>query len=156
MAGKIIDFLEQVGKSLESKQVKVGFVDGATYPDGTSVAMVAAINEYGNPSNNQPPRPFFRNAISEKSGDWVETVAKGIRAGIDTTQVLEVAGAQIKGDVQESIAILIEPKLSDVTLHIRRTRKKFPNQSTKPLEDTKLMFGDVNYEVGEIEPSSDS
>ncbi|CQH41492.1 hypothetical protein [Yersinia frederiksenii] len=156
MAGKISDFLNNIEKQLSSKQVKAGFIDGATYPDGTSVAMVAAINEYGNPSNNQPPRPFFRNAISEKSGDWAETVARGIRAGIDTAQVLEVVGAQIKGDVQESIKTLIEPKLSDVTIHIRRTRKKFPNQSTKPLEDTKLMFGDVNYEVGEIEPSSDS
>lgn len=155
MAGKIIGFLEQVGKSLDSKQVKVGFVDGATYPDGTSVAMIAAINEYGNPGNNQPPRPFFRNAISEKSGDWADTVARGIRAGIDTTQVLEVVGAQIKGDVQESISILMEPKLSDVTLHIRRTRKVFPNQSTKPLVDTKVMIGDVNYEVGEIESSPD-
>ncbi|HHH0014236.1 TPA: hypothetical protein ACPZLS_004055 [Yersinia enterocolitica] len=156
MAGKISDFLNNIEKQLSSKQVKAGFIDGATYPDGTSVAMVAAINEYGNASNNQPPRPFFRNAIGEKSGDWAEMVSRGIRAGIDTTQVLEVVGAQIKGDVQESIKTLIEPKLSDVTIHIRRTRKKFPNQSTKPLEDTKLMFGDVNYEVGEIEPSSDS
>ncbi|HEC1649045.1 TPA: hypothetical protein R1156_000953 [Yersinia enterocolitica] len=156
MAGKITEFLEQVSKSMESKQVKVGFVDGSTYPDGTSVAMVAAINEYGNPSNNQPPRPFFRNAISEKSGDWAETVSKGIRAGIDTTQVLEVVGAQIKGDIQESIATLMEPKLSDVTLHVRKTRKVLPNQSDKPLVDTKVMIGDVNYEVGEIEPSSDS
>ncbi|HHY1079307.1 TPA: hypothetical protein ACVZQQ_004043 [Yersinia enterocolitica] len=156
MAGKITELLEQVSKSLESKQVKVGFVDGSAYPDGTSVAMVAAINEYGNPSNNQPPRPFFRNAISEKSGDWAETVSRGIRAGIDTTQVLEVVGAQIKGDVQESIATLMEPKLSDATLHIRKTRKVLPNQSDKPLVDTKVMIGDVNYEVGEIEPSSDS
>ncbi|EOV0796414.1 TPA: hypothetical protein PXJ50_003897 [Yersinia enterocolitica] len=156
MAGKILDFLEQVGKTLESKQVKVGFVDGATYPDGESVAQVAADNEWGDPAARRPPRPFFRNAISEKSGDWAEMVSRGIRAGIDTTQVLEVVGAQIKGDVQESIKTLIEPKLSDATLHIRKTRKVLPNQSDKPLVDTKVMIGDVNYEVGEIEPSSDS
>lgn len=156
MAGKISDFLNSIEKQLSSKQVKAGFIDGATYPDGTSVAMVAATDEFGNPSNNQPPRPFFRNAISEKSGDWAETVSRGIRAGIDTTQVLEVVGAQIKGDIQESIATLMEPKLSDVTLHIRKTRKVLPNQSDKPLVDTKEMIGDVTYEVGEIEPSSDS
>ncbi|CRY10588.1 hypothetical protein [Yersinia enterocolitica] len=153
MAGKIIDFLEQVGKSLESKQVKVGFVDGATYPDGTSVAMVAAINEYGNPSNNQPPRPFFRNAISGHSEEWADSVMRGIRAGVNTETVLQLVGEVIVGDVQNSISELMEPKLSDVTLHIRRTREKFKNQSTKPLVDTGDMYGDVKFEVSDIEPT---
>lgn len=153
MAGKILDFLEQVGKTLESKQVKVGFVDGATYPEGESVAQVAADNEWGDPRKNRPPRPFFRNAISEKSTEWAATVGRGIRAGIDTSQVLEVVGAQIKGDVQESIATLMEPALAPLTIELRQERG---NQSTKPLVDTKVMIGDVNYEVGNIEPTPDS
>lgn len=156
MADAINEFLSKVASQLESKQVKVGFIDGTTYPDGTSVAMVAAGNEWGIPDNNQPPRPFFRNAISEHEKEWSEAVARGLEAGYPVDQVLELVGAKIQGDVQESIATLIDPPLSPTTLHIRRTRKDRPTDSTKPLVDEKVMIGDVNYEVGDIEPSQDS
>lgn len=150
MADAIEDFLNNVASQLDSKQVKVGFIDGATYPDGTSVSMVAAVNEYGRPENSQPPRPFFRNAISDHEGEWKETIARGIRAGVSVDQVLEVVGAQIQGDVQASIAALMAPELSGATV---AARKRKGNDSTKPLVDTKVMIGDVNYEVGDIEPT---
>lgn len=153
MTDSIEMFLDNVSSQLDSKQVKVGFIDGATYPDGTQVAMVAASNEYGRPENNQPPRTFFRNAISEHSEEWGDTVARGLMAGLPVEQVLEVVGAQIQGDVQESIATLIDPPLSPTTLHIRRTRKDRRTDSTKPLVDSKVMIGDVNYEVSDIEPT---
>lgn len=156
MADAIEEFLNNVASQLDSKQVKVGFIDGATYPDGTLVAAVATGNEYGIPENNQPPRPFFRNAISEHQEDWGDAIARGLQAGYPVDQILEIVGAKIQGDVQESIATLLEPSLSPVTLHIRRNRKERPTDSTKPLVDSKVMIGDVNYEVGEIEPSTDS
>ncbi|WP_440863086.1 hypothetical protein [Symbiopectobacterium purcellii] len=148
MADSIENFLNNVARQLESKQVTVGFIDGATYPDGTPVAMVAATNEYGRPENNQPSRPFFRNAISDHEGEWQETIARGIRAGIAVDQALEVVGVQIQGDVQASIATLMEPALSPATIAARKMKG---NDSSKPLVDTKVMIGDVNYEVGEIE-----
>ncbi|HGH5415686.1 TPA: hypothetical protein ACJI3M_003295 [Citrobacter freundii] len=148
MADSIEDFLNNVASQLDSKQLKVGFIDGATYPDGTPVAMVAATNEYGRPENNQPPRPFFRNAIVEHENEWTDAIARGIRAGHPVDQVLEVVGAQIQGDVQESIAQLMTPPLAASTI---AARKRKGNNSTKPLVDTKVMIGDVNYEVSEIE-----
>lgn len=156
MADAIELFLDNVANQLQSKQVKVGFIDGATYPDGTSVAAVAAGNEYGIPDNNQPPRPFFRNAIALHEKDWAEAVGRGVLAGYSVDQVLEIIGAKIQGDVQESIATLLEPALSPTTLHIRRTRKERPTESTKPLVDSKVMIGDVNYEVTDIESAQDS
>lgn len=84
MSDSIEDFLNNVASQLDSKQLKVGFIDGATYPDGTPVAMVAATNEYGRPENNQPPRPFFRNAIAEHESEWTDAIARGIRAGYRT------------------------------------------------------------------------
>lgn len=148
MADSIEDFLNNVAYQLDSKQLKVGFIDGATYPDGTPVAMVAATNEYGRPENNQPPRPFFRNAIAEHESEWTDAIARGIRAGYPVDQVLEVVGAQIQGDVQESIAQLMTPPLAASTIAARKSKG---NNSTKPLVDTKVMIGDVNYEVSEIE-----
>lgn len=150
MADAIEDFLNNVASQLDSKQVKVGFIDGATYPDGTPVVIAAITTEVGDPANNQEPRPYFRNAISEHESEWSETVARGLKKGLPVDQVLEVVGAQIQGDVQESIATLMEPALRPSTIAARRSRG---NDSTKPLVDTKVMIGDVNYEVGEIESS---
>lgn len=153
MADLIMDFLNKTAGELQSKQVKVGFIDGATYPDGTSVAQVAAWNEYGQPENNQPPRPFFRNAVSEHENEWSDAVAKGMRAGVPVEHVLEFVGATIANDVYKSIKAIDTPTLSAATIAARRSRG---NKSIKPLQDTRLMIGDVNYEVSDIEPSQDS
>lgn len=41
-------YLEALSKNLsKGTALKVGFLENATYPDGTSVAMVAAVNEFG-------------------------------------------------------------------------------------------------------------
>lgn len=140
-------YLQDLASRMNATEVRAGFISGATYPDGKSVAMIAARNEYGDPAKNQPPRPFFRNAIAEKKDEWAATIGRGLAAGKDAKTILEVVGAQIKGDIQESISNLIEPALSPVTLERRKNRKVMPNQSDKPLVDTRVMIGDVNYEV---------
>src|SRR6478672_3144351 len=56
-------------------EVKVGFFENSTYPDGTSVPMVAAINEFGAPSRGQPPRPFMRNTIAKHRSEWPKAAA---------------------------------------------------------------------------------
>lgn len=153
MSDKILDALNNIASNLSDKQLKVGFIDGATYPDGTPVAMVAATNEYGNPVNNQPPRPFFRNAIAEHESEWLDTISRGLEKGLPIDDVLAVVGERAVGDVVQSIATLMDPPLSPATI---ASRKSKGNSSTKPLVDTKVMIRDVHYEVGEIEPSQDS
>ncbi|MFV7280530.1 hypothetical protein ACNPG5_06255 [Citrobacter cronae] len=150
MNDKVMDALDDIANSLSDKQLKVGFIDGATYPDGTPVAMVAATNEYGNPANNQPPRPFFRNAISDHETEWSEDIARGLGKGLELEHVLSVVGEKIAGDIVQSISTLMDPPLSAATI---ASRKSKGNESTKPLVDTKVMIRDVHYEVGDIEPS---
>lgn len=150
MNDKVMDALDSISSSLTNKQLKVGFIDGATYPDGTSVAMVAATNEYGNPANNQPPRPFFRNAIANHETEWSEAIARGLAKRVEVEQVLSVVGERVVGDVVESIATLMDPPLSAATI---ASRKSKGNDSSKPLVDTKVMIRDVHYEVSDIEPS---
>ncbi|VAE40954.1 Uncharacterised protein [Enterobacter hormaechei] len=132
---------------ITATKVTAGFLGGSTYPDGTPVVVAATCAEYGDPANNQEPRPYFRNAIADKKEEWAKTIERGLAAGHDSRTVLEVVGAQIKGDIQESIATLMEPPLRPATLERRRNRKVMPNQSDKPLVDTRVMIGDVNYEV---------
>ncbi|MEX6224791.1 hypothetical protein AB6F55_08095 [Providencia hangzhouensis] len=147
MANGLEKYLNGLAERLNATEVRVGFINGETYPDGTSVAEVAYKNEYGVPENNQPPRPFFRNAINEHSEEWVDAISRGIGNGLDARTVLEAVGAVVQGDVQESIATLVEPPLSQETIRRRRERKVMPNSSTKPLVDTRVMIGSVNYEV---------
>lgn len=147
MSDGLEKYLEGMAEKFNATEVRAGFLGGSTYPDGTSVAMVATRNEYGDPANNQLPRPFFRNAIADHQEEWKKTIERGLASGHDSRTVLEVVGAQIKGDIQESIAELMEPELSPATIRARRTRKENKNNSTKPLEDTREMFLDVKYEV---------
>ncbi|EFH7980216.1 hypothetical protein KR450_20170 [Escherichia coli] len=145
---KVMDELNKIASGLSGLQLKAGFLEGATYPDGTPVPMVAATDEFGNPANNQPPRPYFRNAIAEHEGEWQEAMATLIGNGGDTRDVLSLLGEIIVDDIKESIRQLDAPPLSPVTI----ARKGFD----KPLIDTSNMLNSVSYEVSEIESSTDS
>jgi hypothetical protein len=126
----------------ENAILKVGFLGGASYPDGTSVAMVAAVNEFGAPSRGQPPRPFFRNMIADQSPTWGAKAAAILKTnGGDVKATLDVLGQEIQGRLIQSINTLTEPPLAASTI----ARKGFD----KPLIDTSLMVKSVSYEVTE-------
>lgn len=120
--------------------VEVGFLEKASYPDGTSVPLVAAINEYGAPSRGQPPRPFFRRMIAQKSPEWPNATARLLETNdFDARRTLEQVGAAIKGQLQQSIVDLVDPPLAPATV----ARKGFD----KPLINTSNMLKSVDYRV---------
>lgn len=95
--------------------VKIGFLEGSTAPNGDSIPLRAALNEFGH--GNVPPRPFFRNMISAKSPEWPDAIALQLKLtnyNIQTT--LERMGEGIKGQLQESILDLWSPPLSPKTI----------------------------------------
>jgi len=112
-------------------------MSGATYPDGTPVAAVAASNEYGNPTKHQPPRPFFRNMISKESSTWGDKLAR--LAPLGSHQALSLMGEDIAGALKQSINDLTSPKLAASTV----AQKGFD----KPLIDTSHMINSVAYVV---------
>ena len=106
----------------KASKVDVGFLENSTYPDGTSVPMVAAIQEYGAPKARFPipARPFFRTMIKEKSGEWPKAVADLLKMNkLDTYKTLDQMGQAIKGQLQQSIVDMNSPALSPVTLMLR-------------------------------------
>jgi hypothetical protein len=151
--------------------VQIGFLEGATYPDGTSVPMVAAIQEFGAPAAGIPPRPFFRTMIAAKSDGWGDAAAQSLKAtDFDAAKTLALVGEGIKGQLQQSIAELTSPPLSPVTLMLRKMRADNPSLvvtgstvgeaarrvaagqssagvSTKPLVDSGDMLNAVDYAV---------
>lgn len=108
--------------------VEVGFLANATYPNGTPVAMVAAIQEFGAPRVGVPPRPYFRTMIETKKGEWPAAMARLMRENhYDARTVLAQTGAAIKGQLQQSIVDLTAPPLSPTTLMLRRMKSDSPD-----------------------------
>jgi hypothetical protein len=120
--------------------VRVGFLEKSSYPDGTPVAMVAAIQDFGAPKVGIPPRPFFRNMIAEKSSEWPRAIADLLKANdYDAAKTLNQVGEAVAGQLRESIVATNEPPLAPSTIK----RKGF----SKPLIDQGIMIGAIDYEV---------
>ncbi len=153
--GKLAGFLNQMTNRIQKgKFVKSGFLRSATYPDGTPVAMVAAVQNYGAPGVGIPPRPFFSNMVKDKSSGWGVAVAKNLKAAnYDGDVALDRVGEGIDGQLRQSIKDTNEPPLAPSTLRKRGyTGKAFDKgdpatYGAKPLVDTGVMLGSVDHEV---------
>jgi hypothetical protein len=136
---KLDAYLRSLAKRIANpKTLQVGFLEGSTYPDGTSVPMVAAIQEFG--AKNIPARPFFRNAIAQNKDSWGGTLTKLLKASdLDATKALNGMGMVMKEQVQQSIIELTDPPLAPATIK----RKGF----AKPLIDKSVMLNSVDFNV---------
>jgi hypothetical protein len=132
--------------------LRVGFLEGATYPDGTSVAMVAVTQNYGSPARGVPPRPFFSNMIADKSPSWpasFETVFRS--ANYDGHKALELFGQGVAAQLRASIITTSDPPLSPVTLLLR---DRFPTDDGYTFADVLQARRDIA--AGEAVPSGHS
>lgn len=151
---KVESTRKDIGKllhSLESKTLRVGFFDSAQYPDGTPVAYVAAIQEYGYPEGNIPARSFFRATISGQKDGWRDGIAAGSKAmlegRISAEAMLSQIGGLAAGQIGQTISQISEPPLKDSTIEARRSRRSSPGVSTKPLVDTRTLIQSVTFDV---------
>ena len=147
--------LEKLADQIKKSKIEVGFFESAKYPDGTPVAYVAAIQEFGYPAGNIPSRPFFRNAISQNDG-WKDLANKAIGAvvegRIELNQALNQMGLKMAADVKDSITDGSYEALKQSTLDARQSRKRTQGVASKPLIDTGQMLQSVTYAVnGEME-----
>lgn len=137
LAAELAKLASQVSKAAT---VRVGFLENATYPGGKSVAMIAAIQEFGSPSRGIPPRPFFRSMVAAKSAQWPAAIGALLVAnGYDASKALKLTGEAIKGQLAQSIRDTNAPPLAASTIK----RKGH----SKPLIDTGVMFQSIDYEV---------
>lgn len=151
--------------------VRVGFLEGSTEPDGTSIPMIAAIQEFGAPRAHIPPRPFFRTMITTKSPGWPGGIAFQLKATeYDIDETLHRTGLVIAGQLHESIIDTYSPALSPVTVMLRGMKSKDQSlvvnrrvveqararveagltnygASTKPLIEHGNLLNSIGYEV---------
>lgn len=145
-ADAVSDALATIVKRMGGGEVSVGFLEGATYPDGTPVATVAFWNEFGKMVQTkdggyfQMPRAFFRQMIAAEAPGWPQKLAKLAKAcDYDAARVFALMGEDIKGALQESIQNFTTPPLAESTIEA----KGF----AKPLIATNHMVDSVDYEV---------
>lgn len=157
------DALQNAVKALGGLSAKIGWFKSAKYEDGTPVAEVAAVQEYGVPSKNIPSRSFMRRTLTENKNNYrslVQSVAKSILNGKTTPQSgLELIASKVAGDMRKTISQIQEPPLKFDTIKARldrrklklsknkKARKKTIGSLTKPLIDTGLMYGTLTYHV---------
>lgn len=144
------DAIKKMLRELESKEIRVGFFETAKYPDGTPIAYVAAIQEFG--YGPIPPRPFMRPAELQNKNKWQAGIAQGVKAALNgqvtITNALEQVGMVAAGDVRKAIRAVTAPPLAESTIRARQSRKKTKKSaSAKPLVDTGQMLQAVTSAV---------
>lgn len=120
-------FGDKVGKG---GLVRVGYLESAKYPDGTSVAQVAVWQEYGTPNAKFPipPRPTFRMMIAKHKSEWSRQLAILLKTeGYDSKRALSTMGGVIRDELVDSVLNADVKQLSPVTLMVRSMKQKNPS-----------------------------
>lgn len=155
---------EQIINGLGDYEGKIGWDASAVYPNGTQTAMVAAIQEFGDPSHNIPSRSYMRSTINEKNQEWRESSEKASRLVLEGKISPKDGFSQLvlgaEGDFVEKITTLQNPPLEQSTIEARmrkRADKHTVGNLTKPLVDTGYMLSTLTSTVdGEIIPGSNA
>lgn len=139
---KAFDELRARIKADHSK-INVGVPAGKSEADGTPVALIAAVHEFGSPQKGIPERPFLRTTIQENRDKYVQLNRRNLVAVLNGKMNVEQALGQLgevaKGDVQAKIASGGFEPLKESTIK----RKG----SSKPLIDTGQLRQSIAWEL---------
>lgn len=102
---KLMDRLTMTNENLQ--RVKVGVPAGRTESDGTSIALIARVHEFGAPSVGIPERPFLRNTIMANLEKYKRlnriNIIKYFQGTITMEQALGQLGLMAAADVKQFI-----------------------------------------------------
>jgi hypothetical protein len=170
-----LDKINERLEPLKKKVIQAGIL-GGQYEDGTNIAYVGAIQEYGAPAANIPPRPFLSTTSAERRKEWTRLMGEGIAAvaagQMSADMLMEQLGALMAADIQHKISEIQAPALSPITVMLRGMRSKDPDlrvtgatvgeaaqrvangednygASTKPLVDIGILLKSISYKVGD-------
>lgn len=157
--GRLKQYLAKV-KDIKTV-TEVGFLKGETYPDGTSVAYVAYLNEFG---QHNPPRPFLKRTMERQFKRWTGLIHHVLKAGGFSRENVRTAYNQVGitavADVQKTIKAWSpsDPrynKPATIKAKARGTAKRVGgknqvgNDPLRVLHDTGVMMNSIKYEVKE-------
>jgi hypothetical protein len=128
--------IEKIFSKYKDSEVRVGYLDGATYNDGTPLWEVARKHENG---IDVPKRPFMTEARDINLDKWKRGLTRNLTNGVPMDKALGRLGEQMIGDITRHI---LQGNWGDNT-PATVARKGF----NKPLVDTGAMNTSVEYEV---------
>lgn len=168
---------DKITRSLDDFEVQAGWFENTKYEDGTSVAGIAAVQNYGaqitvtdkmrnylhylgihlSQSKGDiiiPPRPFMDKAKARIQGqEGKQILLQELLRVFEGRQTMEQATSRLakwlQGIIQEEIKNTTDPPLSEATIEIRNNEyaSKSKNSSTKPLNSSGIMFNTVQSKV---------
>ncbi|QCE35644.1 hypothetical protein FAI40_10075 [Acetobacteraceae bacterium] len=128
---KLEKLAQKAGKDMH---VNAGVLEGATYPDGTSVVEVAFWNEYG--TKDVPARPFMRPAIAENKRKWSKLLERNLKQNdFNVSQSLGLLGERMANDVREKI--LSNPPPPNKAVWITEEKTKKTEKGARYIEQTR-------------------
>lgn len=123
--------IRELAKQIEGKHnLRVGFLEGSTYPNGDGEVVTAAQTAFWLNYGHQgtPPRPFFTDLIRDKSDSWGDALGRLlVQNDFDVDLSLQQMGEGIAGQVRTAIINLNSPALSPVTIMLRKMLKEDPS-----------------------------
>jgi hypothetical protein len=146
LEAKLREIAEKVGKA---NTVNVGFLEGATYPDGTPVALIAATNEYGG-TVTVPEHDVTINRNLKKNGEFANDgkFVKADKANFSTTHHVDEYTVTIparpyfrsmiqknKGEWPADLGKIIKAANYDSTVALGRLGKHVAEQLQESIRD---------------------
>lgn len=140
--GQATKYLDEMAANLATASiVRAGFTEAAKYPDGTPMALAAAVNNFGAPARGIPPRPFFSTAVDRGRPVWGKQLGGLLKLdGWNARRALETMGQTMAGGIADALLDTTGPALSPVTLLLRA---RFPTRDGMTAADVWQAFRDV-------------
>lgn len=137
---KAIEWLLNKCLSLENIESKVGWFEGAKEENGEQTAYIAAIQEFGVPAKNIPPRLGFRETAKKKEKQWrsvIEAAAGQVLEGrMNGMEAMDLLVQAARGDLFKRLISNPNPRLKAATLAARRRKGR---TNTETLQDSGRM-----------------
>ena len=145
---------QRVGQRMKALQdrlsrnsgVFVGIPSGAgQYEDGTPLAVIGAVHEFGRADGSIPERSFLRVPLRSNQDVFAKIFVSGLPAVVNgemtLRQLMDQAGARAAATSQEAISQGIAPPLKESTLRRKDSGK------TTPLIDNGRLWQSITWVV---------
>ena len=135
-------------EALDYIEIDSGFLTDKPHPESDlSIPAIAAIQQFGNESNNTPARPFLTDGALHASKEMPKHMSEVFRSYLLSKKGLESFEPLAKvsrESIAKAIALQRYKPLSPTTIKIRQSRG---NYSTHILVDTGHMINEIESKV---------
>lgn len=138
------ELLEVFDEMEEGVVVEVGVPATAEeYEDGTNLALVASVNEFGSDDGRIPERSYLRSTMDENEGHFSKlfekVLVRVVQGKLTPEQALDVIGMDAASKVRRKIDNLKDPPNAEATIKMK--------SSSNPLVDTGQLKQSIIHRV---------